>query len=464
MSDIGSDLRRVVRGRVLAPGEEGFEAARRAWNSAVEQRVSAVVEVVDAADVAAVVEYAAKAGVGVTAQATGHGASAAAEGTVLLKTAALDRVEVDAGRRTARVGAGVRWGALLERSSDYGLAAAVGSSPVVGVTGYTLGGGLGWFARSRGFAANGVRAAEVVAADGTRMLVTADSDPELFWALRGGGGDFAVVTALEFDLFDTGELYGGRMLWPAEQAEAVLAAYREATLEAGEGLSIWVTLVQFPPFPQVPEFLRGKAMVAVDAVATGSDVAAVRRITVPLRWFEAIPGVVLDNRRPLRGTDLGGICMEPTTPSAARARGQFLTDLSTHVTDVLLGIAAPLGSPAAPPRSVSPLALVQIRHLGGALTRPPSDAGAAGGVREPYLLSMLGPAPTPEHAGAVAQRQHTIVTALHSHVSGRKPMTYLDAGDSAAEAFAPDTLARLRSIKRRYDPAGTIRGNFPVSA
>ncbi|WP_309230878.1 FAD-binding oxidoreductase [Nocardia sp. SYP-A9097] len=448
MSGIGSDLRRVVRGRVLAVGEEGFEGARVPWNSAVEQRVSAVVEVADAGDVAAVVEYAAKVGVAVTAQATGHGASEAAEGTVLVKTVALDGIEVDARRRSARVGAGTQWGALSERTAPHGLVGAVGSSPVVGIAGYTLGGGIGWFARSRGFAANAVRAVECVVADGTHMLVTAETDPELFWALRGGGGDFAVVTALEFDLFEHGALYGGRMMWPADRAETVLAAYREAALEAAEGLSIWVTLMQFPPFPQVPEVLRGKAMIAVDVVAAGE-------VTAPLRWFEAIAGVVMDNRRPLDATELGGICMEPTNPSPARVRGELLTDFSSHVTDVLLNVAAPQ-------RSVSPLALVQVRHLGGALHRPPVDAGAAGGIREPYLLSMLGPVPTPEHAAVVAERQQAVVSALHSHVSGRKPLTYLDGGDSAADAFTPDTVVRLRSIKRRYDPEGAIRGSFPV--
>ncbi|MFF2552509.1 FAD-binding oxidoreductase [Nocardia sp. NPDC058058] len=453
---IGNDLRRVVRGRVLVAGDEEFDGARTPWNVAVEQRVSAVVEVADAADVAAVVEYAGKFGVAVSVQGTGHGASAAADGTVLVKTGGLADIAVDAGARTARVGAGVRWGALSERTAPYGLAGAVGSSPVVGVTGYTLGGGLGWFARSRGFAANAVRAAEVVLADGTRMRVTAESDPELFWALRGGGGDFAVVTGLEFELFETGPLYGGRMLWDAERAAEVFAAFRAATAEADERLSIWVTLVRFPDFPQVPEPLRGRVMIAVDVVG-------VEGITGPLHRFEAIPGVVLDNRRPLDVTELGGICMEPTAPSPARVRAELLTDFSPHVTEVLLGPAM-AGAAAAPgpERSIAPLALVQVRHLGGALYRPRADAGAAAGIREPYLLSMLGPAPTPEHAAAVAERQVAITTALHSHVSGRKPFTYLDAGDSAAAAFDPETLSRLRSIKRRYNEQGTIRSGFPI--
>ncbi|MVU78813.1 FAD-binding protein [Nocardia sp. ET3-3] len=446
---MGDDLRRVVRGPVVAAGEDGFDAARRAWNLAVEQRVSAVVEVADTEDAAAVVRYAGRAGLAVSTRATGHTPTAAADGTVLVTTGAMNGVEIDPEARLARVQAGARWGDVVTESARHGLVGAVGSSPVVGVTGYTLGGGVGWFARSHGQAANLVRALDVVTGDGNRVRVNADSEPELFWALRGGGGDYALVTALEFELFDAGALFGGRVLWPAERAEAVMAAFREATAEAAEGLSIWLTLIQFPPFPTVPEFLRGQSMVAVDVLAQGD-------VTGPLRRFDEIPGAVLDTRRGLDPTGIGGICMEPEDPSPARVRGELLTEFTTAVGDSLLATAARNGS-------VYPLALVQVRHLGGALTRPPADAGVAGGISEPYLLSLLGPAPSPQHAAAVLERRAEIATELSIYTSGRKPFTYLDSGDTPADAFAPATLDRLRDIKRRNDPQEIFRSNFPVA-
>ncbi|GAB2566129.1 FAD-binding oxidoreductase [Nocardia heshunensis] len=450
MSAIGDDLRRVVRGRVFGAGEDGFAEARRAWNLSVEQQVSAVVEVADADDAAAVVHYASRSGLAVSTRATGHTPTAAADGTVLVKTGSLNGVEIDAEARVAWVQAGVQWGGVIAESAKHGLVGAMGSSPVVGLTGYTLGGGLGWFARSRGQAANLVRALDVVTGDGNRVRVSANSEPELFWALRGGGGDYALVTALEFELFEAGALFGGRLLWPAERGEAVLAAFREVTAVAAEELSVWLTFIQFPPFPSVPEFLRGQSMVAVDVLAQGD-------VTGPLRLFDEIPGVVLDTRRPLDPTEIGGICMEPVDPTPARVRGELLTEFSTEVGDSLLAAAAPNGS-------VYPLALVQVRHLGGALTRPSADAGVAGGITEPFLLSMLGPAPSPQHAAAVLERRAEVATELSIYSSGRKPFTYLDAGDTPSDAFESATLDRLRDIKRRNDPQDVFRSNFPVAA
>ncbi|GAA2482153.1 FAD-binding oxidoreductase [Nocardia seriolae] len=449
MSAVGSDLRRVVRGRVLLPGDEGFELAGTPWNLAVRQQVSAVVEVADAADAAALVRYAAAAEGPLSTRATGHSPSAAADGTVLVTTRALDGIEFDAAARVARVQAGVSWQPVLERAAAHGLAGACGSSAVVGVTGYTLGGGVGWFARSRGYAAHAVRALEVVTADGDQRRVTADSDSDLFWALRGGGGDFALVTGLECELFEAPELFGGRILWPAERTEAVIAAFQQATAEAEEGLSLWLTLIQFPPFPQVPEFLRGQAMVAIDVVALGA-------VTAPLRLFDEIPGAVLDTRRPLNAAQVGDVAMEPTDPSPARVRGELLTAFSPRVSDALLAAAAPQGS-------VGPLALVQIRHLGGALTRPPADAGCAGAIDEPYLLSLLAPAPTPEIEAVVVERRDAVADALRPHCSGRKPFTYLDSGETPAAAFDAAALARLQDIKARRDPDGLFRSNFPVA-
>lgn len=427
---IGNDLRRILTGRVLEPGDDGFEQARRPWNLAIEQPVRAVIEAVDAADVAALVRYARRNGLTITAQPSGHGATGDTADAILLRTGRLNEVEVRPGDRTARVGAGVKWAKVLAAASPYGLTGLAGSSPAVTVTAYTLGGGLSWFSRAYGLAANSVRAFDIVDADATRARVTADTEPDLFWALRGGGGDYAIVTAVEFDLYPAGSLYGGRMLWPAEQAAPVLDAYRELTATAPDQLTAWYRLRRFP----------GSApLVAVDATFLGAAAEG----EALLRGLDKIEGRLSDSRGRLTVVDLGDITEEPTEPGPAVWRAELLTALDDEAAARLLD------------RPIDPLTTVQIRHLGGALARP--NDSAAGHVDEPYALYMLG-----IPADGVRERQASLVRALTSYTTGRKPFNLLASGEGAACAFPADTLARLRAIKRARDPYGVFRSNYPV--
>ncbi|MFG1753483.1 FAD-binding oxidoreductase [Streptosporangium sandarakinum] len=442
----GDDLRRTVRGRVLVAGDEGFEQAGKAWNLSVDQRVRAVVEAEDADDVAALAAHAHRVGLSVAAQPSGHGASGDTDGVILLRTRRLGGVEVRPERRTARVGAGVAWGEVLSATSPHGLTGLAGSSPAPNVVGYTLGGGLSWFSRRYGFAADSVRAFEVVDVEGRRGTVTADSDAELFWALRGGGGDFALVTAIEFDLHPAPALYGGRVMWPVERAPEVLAAFREITEDAPEELTVWFQLLNLPPLPELPEFLRSRSVVTVDTTFLGEEGEA----RALLRRLDEIDGSIIDSRGTLPVAELGGICAEPTAPSHSLARGELLTALDDTVAGALLA------------EPTAPLAVVQLRHLGGALARPAEGGGACGHFAEPYILGLIGVVPAPELVPAVADRQEAIVARLARYVSGRKPFTYLGKGERAAAAFPDDALARLRDVKRARDPRGVFRSNHPV--
>jgi FAD/FMN-containing dehydrogenase len=304
---------------------------------------------------------------------------------------------------------------------------------VVSVTGYTLGGGLSWFSRAYGWAADSVTAIEGVRADGTSFRVTAGD--ELFWALRGGGGDYALVTALEFTLHPAPQLYGGRMLWPAERAADVLGTYRTVTAAAPEALTVWFDLLNFP----------GSApLVAVDATYLG-DPAEGRDLLRPLADLD---GLLSDGRRLLSTADLGSITAEPTDPGPGLSRGELLTALDDRAAKTLLA------------EPIDPLLSVQLRHLGGALARP-SDS-PHGALEEPYALYLFGVPSSPESAAAVRARQRDLVRDLAPWISGRKPYTYLTPSETAADAFAPDTLARLRAIKHRFDPHHTIRSNYPI--
>jgi FAD/FMN-containing dehydrogenase len=431
---MSNDLRGSVTGRVLLPGDDGFTDAGKPWNLSVDQPVAAVVEARDASDVAAVVRYARRAGLTVAAQVSGHGASGDVADAILLRTRQLDAVEVHPAQRRARVGAGAKWGAVLAASGPHGLTGLSGSSPAVSVVGYLLGGGLSWFGRKFGWAAGTVRALDVVDSDGEPTTVTADSDSELFWALRGGGGDFALVTAVEFDLLPAPDLYGGRMMWPAARAEDVFAAFRDVTVSASDELSIWVSRLQFPQAPP---------MVAVDAAYLGTA-ADGREL---LAAFDTISDAIADKRGTVAVADLGTITAEPTDPVPTRSRTELLTELDDATAATLL--AAP----------TEPLLSVQVRHLGGALTEA---AGAADALAEPYLLYTLGPAANPELAAAVGARQREIVEAVGARVSGRKPYTFLGRGDTVASAFSAPTLARLRELKTARDPQRVFRANFPV--
>ncbi|WP_069164634.1 FAD-binding oxidoreductase [Nocardia altamirensis] len=428
------ELRSALPGRVLVPGDEGFDGAARPWSLAVTQPVAAVVQAADADDVAAVVRYAARAGVPVVAQPTGHGASGGIDNAILLRTKGLGGVAIDAERRIAKVGAGVQWGQVQAAASAHGLTGLAGSNPVVGVTGYTLGGGHGWFSRKYGWASDAVRAFEVVDATGRQARVTAEHNPELFWALRGGGGDFAVVTALEFELFPVPEFYGGRMMWPAGKTRAVFEAFQEITAAAPDELSVWFHRFQFPDAPP---------MVAMDVAYLGAADAGRALIA----GLDAIGDAIVDKRGVLPVSAVGDITAEPTDPSASISRGELLTDLGDAVVKTLVD------------EQISPLVDIQIRHLGGALAGPAS--GARGPVAEPYLLYTLGLA-LPHLVDAIHSRNAEIVDAIGGHISGLKPYTFLTPAESAAAAFDEAVLDRLRAVKQARDPRSIIRANYPV--
>ncbi|WP_339153553.1 FAD-binding oxidoreductase [Actinomadura luteofluorescens] len=431
-----NDVRGALKGRVLLPDDDGFEQAATAWNLTVRQPVAAVVEAADADDVAALVRYARRAGLTVAAQPTGHGASGDVEGLILLRTGLLNEVVVRAEERVVRVGAGARWGQVQAAAGPLGLAGLSGSAPGVGVTGYTLGGGVGWFSRKHGLASGSVRAIDIVDADGEPGRVTAESDPELFWALRGGGGDFAMVTALELELYPVPTMYGGRVVWPEHRTREVYDAFLEITAEAPRELSVWFNRFQPPGAPP---------MVTLDLAYLG-EAARAQDLLVRL---DKIEGAISDSRGVVPIADLGAISPEPTDPTPSISRVELLTGLGADAGELLVS------------KPLEPLINLQIRNLGGALTEPGLGAGASGAVAEPYLLSLVGLG-LPHMADATRAKQAEVVADLKARISGRRPYTLLSPGETAAESFSGGALARLREIKRARDPHDVFRANYPV--
>src|SRR3954468_14559671 len=239
---------------LVLPHEPGWNEARLAWNLAVDQQPAAVARPESAEDVAAVVRWARSQGLRVAPQGTGHNAAAMGSlaHTVLVKTERMRGVTIDPVARSARVEAGVLWAEVTEAAAGHGLAALAGSSPDVGVVGYSLGGGISWLARRHGLAANNITAVELVKADGELVRADADHNADLFWALRGGGGSFGVVTALEFKLFPLPEVYAGVLFFPLARGAEVLHAWRRWVDDVPEEITSVGRFLQFPPIPDIP--------------------------------------------------------------------------------------------------------------------------------------------------------------------------------------------------------------------
>ncbi|MFJ6214942.1 FAD-binding oxidoreductase [Streptomyces sp. NPDC092296] len=434
-----------VRGPVLTPGQLGYTEELAGFNLLLEQRPAVVVGATGPADVRAAVRFAARHGLPVAVQATGHGQVRSAEGAVLITTHRMDGVRIDPVRRTARVGAGTRWEQVIHEAAGFGLAPLNGSSPLVGAVGYTLGGGLGVLGRTFGYAADHVVGLDLVTADGTLREVTAQSEPDLFWALRGGKGNFGVVTSMEIALLEVERLYGGTLIFDGSLAPAVLHAWREWTATAPEELTSSVALIRYPDAPGLPVELRGRFRVAVRIAYVG-PVAAGERLVAPLR---ALGPRVVDSLRDLPYSEVASIYADPTEPYAFHERTMMLGALDAEAVDALLGLAGP--------GTGCPVGLVELRHLGGALARPPRVPSAVSNRDAAYLL-FLCPAGGPGAAGvAYAER---LLDRLEPFGTGGRYLNFLDSSADEAQirsAYSEAAYRRLAAVKAVHDPANLFR-------
>ena len=438
---------------VAAPGRPGWDAARAAWNLAVDQHPAAVVAVRDEADVAAAVRIARAAGTCVVPQPRGHGAvPGLVDGAVVLRTGALDQVVVDVDRRWMRVGAGVRWGRALAALDGTGLVALAGSSPDVTVTGYVTNGGLSWFSRVHGLGAHSVTAVELVDAEGVLRRVEADRDPELFWAVRGGGGGLGVVTAVELELVPAPTLLGGKILVHGGDAAAVLRTFAEVTADAPRALSVWASLLHLPDSPDVPEPMRGGSFAVVDWTALSTTGDVLDRVE-ELRHSGR---VIVDTSGPLAVGSLGGVAAEPVDPTPGLADAFPLGRFEAADAAALVS--------AAGEESGTPLTSVMVRHVGGALGDPEPEPGAygpVGSLPDPYLAFALG-VPAPGGTEAVRAGIAEVGAVLAPAASGGRIVPTFLGERPAAEAYAPGNLARLRRLSAERDPHGTIRPARPL--
>lgn len=442
-------LRAALGDRIVLPGDEGYDAARRPWNVAIDQRPFAVARPESAEDVVDVVRAATAAGLRVAPQSTGHGAGALADTdlseAVLVSLAGLRGATVDPVRRVARVLGGSQWNDVLEAAAPHGLTALHGSAGDVSVAGYALSGGLSFYARAHGLAVNAVNAVQLVTADGALVRASADEHPELFWAVRGGSGAFGVVVSLEIDLLPYADVFAGMLLWDAVHGAEVSRAWAEWTATAPDSATTTLRIMHFPPLPELPPFLSGRSVVVIDGAIVETDAAA-SALLAPLRALA--PEVDTFARIP--SAALVAVHMDPPQPTPAVTAHAMLAAFPAVAADAFAAAASAPG-----------LFIAEVRHVGGAAAVPVPGGGAVSSLAGDHLLHMIAVVPVPEAAAPAAEGVRAGVAALGTWHATSVALTFADGGADDSAGFG-ESLDRLRALKDAYDPADVFAAAYRV--
>ena len=448
-----SRLASALAGKIVIPEHARFDEARRAWNLAIDQRPAAVVFPESPQDVAAAVLFAREFDQRIAAQGTGHNAGPLGplEDTILLKTEQMRGIEIDPVNRTARVEAGVLWLEVVKAAARHGLAALAGSSPDVGVVGYTLGGGISFLARKHGLTANRVRSIELVTADGRLVRTDRHTEPDLFWALRGGGGSFGIVTAIELELLPVREAYAGILWYPIQRGREILQAWRELTNSdrLPDELTTVGRFLNLPQIPEIPEQIRGQSFAIVEVYHLG-DPAPADELLAPLRAL----GPINDTIGPVAMPALSHMHMDPEQPVPGAGDGVLVDRLPAEALNAFVEVA---GAGAQ-----FPLLSVELRHLGGELLRPRPEHGALSSIDAQYAMFAVGMAPAPELQAPVRGQIQAIKDAIAPWSARHMYLNFAETPREAATFWTEQAYHRLRRIKAAVDPENVIRANHPI--
>ncbi len=449
-----ADLRDTVRGRVVAPGDEEYGEARRVWNGAIDRRPAVVVGCSGTTDVLNSICFARSEGLPIAVRGGGHnvGGYGTCDDGLVLDLSPMKGIRVDTAAGTARVEGGVLWGELDRETQAFGYAATGGLVSTTGVAGFTLGGGIGWLMRRYGLAADNLRSADVVTADGALVTTSTERDPELLWALRGGGGNFGVATSFEFAVHRVGPtVVGGAVFYPAQSAGELLRFYTEWTQDLPPELTTMVVFLTAPPEPFIPPDHQGAPLVAVAVCHCGSPAEAERALG-PLRAFGR---PVADVIGPLPYVALQSL-FDHSAPRGMRTywKTAYVDDLDEHGIDELVEQAEFL------PR-LFPLSAVHLHHLEGAVRTEPHGGAAFGHRSHRFVLNLIAmwsdPVLDADHIGWARGTWE----AMRHHTTGAPYLNFLgDEGrDRVRDAYGPEAYARLVQVKRRYDPDNVFRLN-----
>ena len=443
-----SNLRAEFNGKVITPDHHGYDDARRVFFTAFDRRPAAIVRAAEASDVSRVVNLARETGAlavrsGGRSRA-GHGTS---EGGVVLDLSGMNSIEIDPEGRTAWAQAGAKAGEYTKATGNYGLATGLGDAATVGMGGITLSGGIGFLVRKSGLTIDDVLSAEVVTADGELLQVDEENHADLFWALRGGGGNVGVATRLRFRLHEIDEVVGGMLMLPA--SADVITGLIAAAEAAPEELSIIANIVKAPPMPAVPPERHGKPIVMALMVYAG-EVEAGQRAIAPIR---ALAAPLTDMVRPMRYSEIYD-GPEGPGPAAAAGTNVFVDGLASAGAEAILEYLE---------TSTAPMPAAQLRVLGGAMARVPDDATAFGHRGAKMMVNIAAMYSNPEDGPEHEARARSLATALADETAGAYVGFLGDDGDQGVRrAYPPATLERLVEVKRQYDPDNLFRLNLNV--
>ncbi len=438
-------LNDAVVGPVLTPDDPGFAEEASCFNASVLHQPEVIVGATSAADVQAAVRWAAENDMQVGVQLTGHGATAPLEGGVLVKTQRMQNLEIDPDSRLATIGAGLQWRRVIDEAAPHGLAPLNGSSSDVGAVGYTLGGGLAVLGRTYGFASDWVRAFDVITADGELQRVSADAEADLFWALRGGKTNAAIVTSMTVELLPVAEFYGGAIYYDGSTAPEILRAYAEWTRTLPDEMTTTLTLMRLPALPDVPEPLQERFSVQL-CIAYVGDAASGEELVRPMR--DVAPAII-EYVGMMPYTEVDSVHNDPKDPLPFDYASSLVSDLSGEVIDALLVEAGPGVN--------TPLLMVEIRHLGGAMENAANDAV---GLRMSGYLIMTLAAVFPEIAAAIPSAIASVHEALAPFATGGSFVNLhgpVRSDDDRARPWSGDTVSRLTGLKERLDPDNRLR-------
>jgi hypothetical protein len=439
---------------VIEPGDDGYDAARTVWNAMIDRRPALIAQCTCVADVVAAVRFARDHDLIVAVRGGGHsiaGFSTCDDG-IVIDVSPMKAVRVDPDRRVATAEAGLTWGELDHQTQRFGLAVTGGLVSTTGIAGFTLGGGIGYMMRKHGLACDNVASFDIVTADAEVLHASSNENPELYWALRGGGGNFGVVTTFEYELHPVGPLvYGGAMYYPGEQAGDLLRFYREWGAQLPDDLFATVNLATAPQMPFLPEEMQGSPVAMLIACFIGPPDQGEEAFR-ELRSF-AVPGA--DEIRPIPYVELQSLIDHVWGPGARNYfKSGYFDTVSDDAIERLLGAHMDMNSPKAE---------IHFHHFGGAAARIAPEETAFG-ERSPYVLNLcnrwLDPDQTDEHIDWA----RTAYERLAPFLTGGVYVNFLaDEGANQAQAAYGDKYGQLVEVKRRYDATNVFRLNQNIT-
>ncbi len=440
-------LREGLEGRVIGPEDDGYDEARTPFYGGFDRRPAAIVRVANARDVAHVVTVAQESGVELAVRSGGHSLAghSVSDGGIVIDLSDMRALEIDVQARTAWAQTGLTAGEYTTAAAEHDLATGFGDTPSVGIGGLTLGGGVGFLVRKHGLTIDNLLAAEVVTADGRVRRVDDEHDPDLFWAIRGGGGNFGVATRFRFRLHELPQVVGGMLFLPA--SPEVVASFVEAAEAAPEELSAIANVMPAPPAPFIPEAAHGKTVLMAMMVYAG-DVEAGQRAVAP---FRALAEPIADMLRPMRYPEIYPPDDQEEYHPVAAGHNMFVDRIDRdHAATILEHLE----------RSTAMLRVAQLRVLGGAMARVPADATAFAHRSARIMVNVGAVYERPEEADVHRAWVRGLADALDQGYEGAYVNFVADEGPKRVRASYPGaTWDRLVQVKTTYDPTNLFRLN-----